>query len=286
MMGAGGVGARAGFEEIAVGFDDSERGRDAVRLAELLARTTGGRLVAVRVYPELSDPGGGVERERLRAELDSLLGEADLDVEPLVLAGDSPARALHELASTDRPIGLIVLGSTHRAGLGRVTPGSVADRLLSGAPCPVAVAPRDYRPAELRVIAVGFDGSVEARAGLELAARLGQLAGATLRVVAIGRPHPDPDRPRDAVPPPTGFDLQSELHAAVSGLPAELRALPVFQRGTPVRNLIARAEEGVDLLVVGSRGYGPLRTVLLGSVSAAILDRAPCPVLVTPRSAC
>ena len=41
----------------------------------------------------------------------------------------------------------------------------------------------------------------------------------------------------------------------------------------------------MDLLVVGSRGYGPLRRVLLGSVSSELMHSAPCPVMVVPRTA-
>ena len=273
----------AAFEEIVVGFEESERGRDAVRLGAVLARTTAARLVVVRVSPTPSKLRDEAEAESLSAALDSVLGAPKLQVEPVSLLGDSPARALHDLASGDRPVGLIVLGSTHRAGFGRVMPGSVADRLLSGAPCPVAVAPRDYDPDDMRVIAVGFDGSVEARAALELAAAIGRDAEATLRVIAVGPPQPGVGEAQTAET--ARFDLQAELHEAVSRLPEELRALPIFERGSPVRSLLDHAEEGVDVLVVGSRGYGPLRSVLLGSVSAAILDRAPCPVLVTPRSA-
>jgi nucleotide-binding universal stress UspA family protein len=42
-------------------------------------------------------------------------------------------------------------------------------------------------------------------------------------------------------------------------------------------------ERGVDLLVCGSRGYGPVRRVLLGTVSSALLRQASVPVLVVPR---
>jgi nucleotide-binding universal stress UspA family protein len=80
-------------------------------------------------------------------------------------------------------------------------------------------------------------------------------------------------------------DLQSRLHSAVSGLPSDLRALPIFEHGGAARHLLDYAEQGVDLMVLGSRGYGPVRAVLLGSVSATVLGSAPCPVLVTPRSA-
>jgi nucleotide-binding universal stress UspA family protein len=271
-------------QEIVVGLDESDRGQDAVRLGELLARTTGAGLRVVRV----SERAGREEAESLSAEVDALLGESVVDVEALPLAGDSPAQALHELAATRQRVGLIVLGSTHRAGLGRVLPGSVARRLLHGAPCAIAVAPRGYVAEEVRVIEIGYDASTEAEAALETAASLGGLAEATLRVIAV---EPPPTGAALATPGAAGavrasaaFDLEAELHARVSRLPAKLRPLPVFEHGDPARVLMARAEEGVDLLVVGSRGYGPLGVVLLGSVSVTVIENATCPVLVTPRS--
>jgi nucleotide-binding universal stress UspA family protein len=52
--------------------------------------------------------------------------------------------------------------------------------------------------------------------------------------------------------------------------------------GDPVERLTA-ASTDLDLLVVGSRRYGPIRRVLLGGVSVALVDRAHCPVLIVPR---
>jgi nucleotide-binding universal stress UspA family protein len=272
------------FEQIVVGLDESERGRDALRLGELFARTAGASLSVVRV----SEGTGAEEAERLSAEVDTVLGESVVETEPLALAGGSPARALHELAATRPGVGLIVLGSTHRAGFGRVVPGSVARRLLHGAPCAIAVAPRGYVADELRVIEVGYDASAEAEAALETAAALGELAKATLRVIAVDAPTTGTAVSTPGVASvarvPEAFDLQAKLHAGVSRLPAKLRALPVFEHGNPAPVLLARAEEGVDLMVVGSRGYGPLGVVLLGSVSVAVIENATRPVLVTPRS--
>ena len=57
-----------------------------------------------------------------------------------------------------------------------------------------------------------------------------------------------------------------------------------FVVGDPVDELVARSEDA-DLVIVGSRGYGPLRSVLLGSVSAKLVRRAACPVMVVPRGA-
>jgi nucleotide-binding universal stress UspA family protein len=273
------------FDQIVVGFDGTERGREALRLGELLARTTGARLSLARVCERATD----ADAQRLAAEVEAALGPSPVAAESLPLSGGSPARALHELAERRPGVGMIVLGSTHKAGIGRVLPGSTARRLLNGSPCAIAVAPRGYVAEDLRVIEVGFEASTQARAALEAAARIGRAAEATMKVIAID--------PLPAAPPsaaqiaegsargPRAFDLQQELHAAVSGLPVELRALPIFEHGDPGNRLLARAAQGVDLLVVGSRGYGPLRVVLLGSVAIKIVENAPCPVLVTPRSA-
>ena len=261
--------------DIVAGFDGSQRGADAVRLGALLARTVGRGLRVVRVEP--GPPS--TERDGARAlsrELEPLLEPLGVRAETVPVDGGSPARVLQELA--EESVGALVVGSTHRAGLGRVMPGSVAERLLSGAPCPVAVAPRGYEPLELRVIAVGYDGSPEATKALEVATAIGDTAAATLRVIAVRPPATTAAAARTEAIAAAGGppDLQTRLHSAVSALPSELRALPI---------LLARAEEGVDLMVLGSRGYGPVRAVLLGGVSTTVVRAAPCPVLVTPRSA-
>src|SRR5690242_3469881 len=52
--------------------------------------------------------------------------------------------------------------------------------------------------------------------------------------------------------------------------------------GDAVERLTA-ASADLDLLVVGSRRYGPMRRVLLGGVSSALIDRVHCPLLIVPR---
>jgi nucleotide-binding universal stress UspA family protein len=83
--------------------------------------------------------------------------------------------------------------------------------------------------------------------------------------------------------PETGPDFQTRLNDAVAELPSELRALPVLETGNPVERLLEVAEVGVDLLVLGSRGFGPVMRLLIGSVSSRVIRGAPCPVMVVPR---
>src|SRR4029079_7889920 len=80
-----------------------------------------------------------------------------------------------------------------------------------------------------------------------------------------------------------GPDFETRVRDAVAELSAEVRALAVIEHGDPVHKLIEDAETGVDLLVLGSRGFGPVMRLLVGSVSSRVIRQAPCPVLVVPR---
>ena len=240
------------YPQVVVGYVENERGEDARLLAERIAERDGGELKVVHV-------------ER-----------------------GSPADALQALAERG-DADLIILGSTHHGHCGSVSAGSVAERLLHGAKCRLMIAPKGYGQADhsqdrLRVAAVGFDGMAESYAALDEAARLASKFGGSLRVIAVATPVPGigaaaaAQAGAEAAP-----DFQAQLNDAVAELPEELRALPVFERGDPVRKLLEDAEVGVDLLVLGSRGFGPVMRLLIGSVSSRVIREAPCPVLVVPR---
>jgi len=238
------------YPKVVVGYEENERGEDARVLAERVVERDGGELKVVHV-----EKGSPADALRALAER----GDADL----------------------------IVLGSTHRAHFGSVAPGSVAENLLHGAPCRVIIAPKGYGAADhsqdrLRVAAVGFDGMAESQAALNEAARLATKFGGSLRVIGVIPPVP-PAAAAAARVEGAGPDFETRLRDAVAELPAELRALPVIEHGDPVRKLIEDAGTGVDLLVLGSRGFGPVMRLLVGSVSSRVIRQAPCPVLVVPR---
>ena len=175
----------------------------------------------------------------------------------------------------------MVVGSSHHSGLGAVLAGSVGRALLQGAPCPVAVAPRAYDTQEvdrLRVVGVGFDGTPEAESALDGAIDLARAAEATIRVIAaltpIQGPYDNASR-YDA--------LRAKAAAAVDRCPPELRAEVRIRNGAAIGVLRAEADLGIDLLLLGSRSYGPMLRTMLGSVSAELMRSAPCPLLVFPR---
>ena len=212
-------------------------------------------LAALELDP-LATPADAYERataeaeERLGAAARAELGETPFRLR--TIGGVSAPRALHEVAE-DEDADVIVLGSTHRGGLGRVLPGSVGERLLHGAPCAVLIAPSGFAGRERLEIRADRrrlrrqdrgEPRPRGRGGLARGAR--GRAWRRSRSPATGRREPaDPD------------DAAAEL--------------------------VERSRE-LDLLVVGSRGYGPVRHALLGSVTSELMQAAACPVLVVPRS--
>jgi nucleotide-binding universal stress UspA family protein len=79
--------------------------------------------------------------------------------------------------------------------------------------------------------------------------------------------------------------MQDRLDEAVASVPGAVRVEAVLAEGDPARELAHIAVADAGVLVVGSRAYGPLKRVLLGSVSAQLVRSAPCPLIVHPRPA-
>ena len=277
--------------KILVGFDGSDGGRDALELARVLATATERQLLVVSVltYGPLPTPYASLgEDEAARAR--PLFEEArqwlgDREVETRAFGGGSPAAVINDLAEEEE-VGTIVVGSPHRGAIGRTLIGSVAHGLLHGAPCEVVAAPSGYageRHDPFRKIAVAFDDTPEARVALARAEALARASRATIVVYAVSAPPtvvPGAGGYVPASPPQAGQIVTKAVKAVDERLAATGRELS----GAPGQALAEACEEDdVDLIVAGSRGYGPVLRVLLGSVSRQLLHRAPCPVLVVPR---
>jgi nucleotide-binding universal stress UspA family protein len=147
--------------------------------------------------------------------------------------------------------------------------------------------------ADMRVM-LAFDGSAGAEAARDLVAHLRWPARTAITLVAalergpelFGAPEyaavPEASREASAL---LLADLQATLHAAAAPLSAPGRMVDTrVVRGRPASALLEEAQAlQPDLIVIGSRGHGPLATVLLGSVSTEVVDHAPCPVLVARK---
>lgn len=288
------------MSKIVVGVDGSDGSRDAIALARGLAGITGSTLMLANVFPYDEQPSRGLNKEfgnYLREAAEALLDrerktvEVDGAVETRAVANTSAPHGLHVLAEREKA-GLIVVGSTHTGRVGRVLPGSTAERLLHGAPCPVAVAPKGYADRfgrEPRAIGCGYDGSDSSQHALAAARRLAQAIGSQLRVIRAFEPVAYDIPPSSvAMGRAAAYNLvlqeraTDELDKAVERLSGEAEGY--FVVGDPA-HVLAEASEDLDMLLVGSRGYGPLHSVVVGGVAGRLVREAACPMIVFPRGA-
>lgn len=285
------------YRKIVVGYDLHDGGRDALALARLIAQPTGARLVVAGVVRSGALPRGfrGRWREQeaeVLSELERAAAAADADVE--AVPSSSPARGLHDLAE-EIGADLIVVGSSRHGPVGQVLAGNVGLRVLHGAPCAVAIAPRGYREHAghgLRRIVMSFDGSPESGLALQGAIGLATASGAALELVAVAETAPRavlygpggaPYQGRHELKVAIEQQLRERLDQAVESIPDGLDVEARLVSGDPAQELAAAGATDRAILILGSRGYGLLRRVWLGSVSSALMRSGPCPVLIHPR---
>ncbi|WP_210493184.1 universal stress protein [Patulibacter sp. SYSU D01012] len=282
------------LERIVTGFVDTPGGHDALALAAGLADLArGSELTVARVcgYEPAPDglPPGAAHRELLAAaELELAAARVRWGARPgtsfTACLGVSPAEGLHRLAE-ELDASALVVGVSARAA--RVRVGSATEQTLHGSPCAVGVAPpglatAGWRP---RTVAVACHGSDDAVRAVGLGAELAQAAGARLVLAGVAEQpvwwggYPDLAEVRD-VRELTARGLRAVRDRVPGAEAAELRVLD----GDPASALTVLGDE-VELLVLGSRGHGPVRRVLLGSVSSRLVRRPRCPLLVVPRGA-
>jgi nucleotide-binding universal stress UspA family protein len=251
-----------------------------LRFAATVAAVMAAPLVIGAAYAgeDVVDPladgqmGEGLPRNDPRPALEAVVRELGIDgerVDTAALGATSAPRALH-LAAAELGAGLLV-----------VPPGTTAERLLDGAPCAVAVVPtgtgdEDDDDAEPGVafaaIGVGLVETPEAGAAARGAELLARRAGARLRVLCAVRPG--------------NADLRRRVEESASAvLPAE-PGVPIdidVDDRDPCDLLIAASSE-VDVLVCGSRCYGPHPATIRGGVTRRVTAEAACPVIVMART--
>ncbi|HEY6887790.1 MAG TPA: universal stress protein [Solirubrobacter sp.] len=278
---------------ILIGVDATARSEDAIAFGRQLAHATKAALIVASIAPGPAEPGSPA-REEAHASVQRMSGLlAGVDPERIhtgVTSGQSPAQGLQELASSDSAT-LIVVGSTHTGHLGRVRPGSTGERLLAGAPCAVAVVPYGYRTQReyaLKRIGVAYDGSVEAKSALAAGVAAARALDAVLEVVTVipsdvyGAPALMAGPSYIIVASDVEAGIRKDLDETLAALPTDVTSEGVVLEGRPWRRLAEKSAE-LDVLFVGSRGYGPLHAVLLGGTSGPLMREAQCPVIALPR---
>ncbi|CAB0619232.1 universal stress protein [Corynebacterium diphtheriae] len=286
---------------VVVAVDGSEASQNAVRWAANTANKRGVplRLAASYTMPQFLYAEGMVPPQELFDELQSetmdvieaarvVAHEVAPDIKiGYVIAEGSPIDMLLDMSSD---VTMIVMGSRGLGGLSGMVMGSVSAAVVSHADCPVVVVRSDNHVTETNKygpVVVGVDGSDVSQRATEFAFEEAQARGAKL--VAIH----------------TWMDMQ--VQASLAGLAAAQqeweiiekeqttllkdRLQPLLERFTDVevemvitRDRPVRALEdcahNAQLLVVGSHGRGGFRGMLLGSTSRALLQSAPCPMVV------
>jgi nucleotide-binding universal stress UspA family protein len=282
-------GASRPERSIVVGYNGKQHSRDALLWAAAEAARRDSPLLVLYAanYPGMTlGPGPGLlepEPGALDAAHEVTLrgvSEARQAHPGLRVAGatevTSPSEALTEESSR---AGLLVIGTR---GYGRVAGallGSVAFAVAARAECPVIVVKEDptSRPAgaEHRIV-VGTDGSAPGAAAVGFAADRAIFAGATLEIVTCTGEHPDVDADQ----------LRASAAVIVRSAAERLRdTLPELTVTTrvedcPAERTLVDASADAGLVVVGTRGRGAFKGMLLGSVSHAVIYGAQCPVAV------
>lgn len=276
------------FEHILIGVDGREGGRDAIALATQL-KAVGGELTLAHVYsgdPHVYRAAGAeyaaAERSRSLALLERAREDADLDASLRYIEAPSIGRGLHQLADREAA-DLIVIGSCRRGLLGRVLVGDDTAGVLHGARCAAAVAPAGHRRkrGSIREVGVGYDGSTESAHALERARELARDLGATLSALQVVEPSPSPFTAGPMSPSEAIDELVTEAHQRLRTLEGVEPHAAYGEAGEE----LTRYSGTLDLLVVGSRGYGAIGRLIHGSTSARLASTARCPLVVVPGPA-
>ena len=266
---------------VVAGVDGSDHGCEALRFALSEAALRGARVTAVRAWsiPPLTTTGVGIMpayqvvrdglAEGTAAELAQSVEEAssEASVEVEVVQGDAAGALVERSAGA----ALVVVGSRGRGSVAGPLLGSVSQGVLHHAQCPVAVVHKAERALGSRVV-VGVDGSPGASGAIQWA-----FAEAKLRSVPVHAVSAYEEPWTLAAAGFSSAEIALEYRNALAGdagrVVEEVRA--AAPEGVEVTGEVVLASAGRalvdiagdDLLVVGSRGRGGFKSLLLGSVS-------------------
>jgi nucleotide-binding universal stress UspA family protein len=287
--------------DIVIGMDTSAGAAAALRWAVGEAEGRGWTVTALMAWGLFDQPHTPPDEgfdpqyteadalEALDTAVDAAVGaEAGRKIERRVTT-DLPARALVAAAEGAR---LLVVGARGLGGFKRLLLGSVSEQCLHHAPCPVAIVHADgpertpdHDPTGYDRIVVGVDGSDDGRRALGWALDEARARRCAVEVVHAWRPPFLAGYPLD--PLATGTEAFEDAARTVLeeafedvDLTGLVRPVERTLRLAKPASALLEAAEHADLVVVGSRGIGGFRDLLVGSVSLQVAHHSPCPVVV------
>jgi|SRR5579871_15658 len=290
------------LEHILICSDGSEQALRATQIGAAIAKRFDSEILLLSVfYTSLAPYPGvwelGISGDTLREWAEEIYVEAQQHSAPILeQAGvrcrflgkrGHPVDTITDIAREEHA-GLIVMGSRGLSPWKSLLLGSVSEGVLHHAPCPVLIVRGDPLPGQdpgFRRILLATDGSEEADRAAQLAASLAGKFEA--KMIALNVFDPLGDNPgvfREDLDATIYRARVQDLVArhtanALSGLDIEYTFCQ--ESGHPAQEIVRfAAEHSQDLIVVGSRGLGGFRSMLLGSVSDRVARHASCPVLI------
>ncbi|MFC8620360.1 universal stress protein [Micromonospora purpureochromogenes] len=261
-------------------LDEAQRSGRPVRLAYVFEWLTVagwiGPGVAPGIWPD-ETARRQVEELVYKAAADAVAQRPGTTVHGEVYDGP-PALVLQERSAD---AGLLVLGSRGHGGFAGLLAGSTAVAVTAHAHCPVVVV-RAGQATGAGPVVVGVDGSESSRVALGFAVESAAQRRVPLRVVRVFAPPAGRWRPSDHDEEATVAGERAAVEESLApwrntfpDVDVDIEVAP----GNPAAALVD-ASRGAQLVVVGSRGLGGLRGMLLGSVSQQLLQHSSCPVVV------
>jgi nucleotide-binding universal stress UspA family protein len=264
---------------LAWALDEADRNRLPVRLVYAFEWFG----MATPMAPSVAWPDAETRRQAEAMVVDAARQardtHPDLDVTGVLVDGPSAA----VLTDQSRTAALVVLGNRGHGGFANLLLGSTGVAVSAHARCPVVVVRGETGPAIFRKpVLVGVDGSPGSALALRYAFHQATVRGGRLRVIRTWTPPPPEWTPAtydpDSIAAAKRAEVEEMLAEGRQAFPEVEVTVDVFA-DRPGRALV-EASRDAQLVVVGSRGRGGFRGLLLGSVSQQLLHHSACPVAV------
>ncbi len=295
---------RVQFKQILCATDFSDFANRTIAYGTALAKEFGAKLYichvvdlsSIAIYGEFQlDPVGQQNRimEYAQDQLTQLIGGQQLEWEPVIVVGHT-AEEISRIVD-EKDVDLVVSATRGRTGLKRLLLGSVTERLMRTLTCPLLVVHSPEQgfvdvadqKIQLKRILVGCDFSEDSDVAMQYGLSLAQEFEAELHLAHVVEP---PTYQHMLKPPSTleeeiNQELRNRLQDKLKELvPEEARhwCTPetALLEGNPYDELTRYAEShSIDMIVLGVRGSGLVKTLLVGSTTDRVIRKSPCPVL-------